>query len=218
MSMLPLFLNLTGRRVVLVGGGAVAADKLRHLVSAGADITVIAPVVCEAVASAGVPIERRPFAPEDLDSAWLVVAAAPREVNRRVAEAAEARRIFANVVDDPELASAYAAAVLRRGDFTLAVSTGGAAPALAALMRDALAAVIPSDVDTWTREAHRLRRSWIAAGVPMSQRKPLLLEALIRMYGSQGRPEGRPLQPHNEPPIDVGADLQVGPRLSEVRA
>lgn len=185
MSMLPLFLKLAGRRVVLVGGGRVAADKLRHLMAAGAEVTVVAPSICDALRSASVTLRQHPFEAADLDGAWLAVAAAPKAVNRAVAAAAEARRIFVNVVDDPELASAYAAAILRRDGFTIAVSTAGAAPALAALVRDAIGAVLPSDLSRWTQEAHRLRQAWMADRVPMADRKPLLLDALIRMYGAR---------------------------------
>src|SRR6266700_957434 len=107
--LLPLFLNLAGRRVLLVGGGPVAAAKLQQLLAAGADAHVVAPEVVEeidrAAASCGVVIDRRPFVPGDLDRAWLVVAAATPEVNREVAAAAEARRIFMNAADDPANAS-----------------------------------------------------------------------------------------------------------------
>ncbi|HUK33295.1 MAG TPA: NAD(P)-dependent oxidoreductase, partial [Vicinamibacterales bacterium] len=125
--LLPLFLNLEGRRVLLVGGGRVAAAKLQQLLAAGAAVDVVAPAVVEEIertaSSCGVQIERRPFAPADLDDAWLAVAAATPEVNREVAIAAEARRVFVNAVDDPANASAFLSGVIRREGVTLAVST-----------------------------------------------------------------------------------------------
>src|SRR5688572_9435959 len=105
-DLLPLFVNLQGRRVVLVGGGPVAAGKLSQLKAAGADVIVVAPEVCDAIAGAGIEMERRPFTPSDLDTAWLVVAAATPEVNREVAAAAAERRLFVNAVDDPANATA----------------------------------------------------------------------------------------------------------------
>ena len=182
----PLFLKLTGRRVVLVGAGPVAAEKLRHLLDAGAEVTVVAPDVVPAVAAAPVTIIRRAFEPGDLDGAWLVVAAAPPEVNREAAAAAAERRIFVNAVDDPASASAYAAAVLRREQLTVAISTDGTAPALAGLFREALEALIPRDLSTWFATARRARAAWLEERVPMPERRPLLLQALNRLYDERG--------------------------------
>src|ERR1700676_1461168 len=106
-DLLPLFLTLAGRDVVLVGGGPVATSKLRALVDSGARVRVIAPLVTPEIEAAGVEIARRPVVPADLDGAWLVTAAATPAVNREVAAAAEARRIFVNAVDDPVNASAF---------------------------------------------------------------------------------------------------------------
>jgi siroheme synthase-like protein len=178
----PLFLRLAGRRVVVVGAGPVAAGKLAGLVEAGADVRVVAPEIDPAIEAAGVPIARRPFEPRDLDGAWLVVAAAPREVNRVVAAAAAARGIFVNAVDDVENASAFAGAVERRAGVTIAIGTDGAAPALAGLLREAIGALLPRDLERWTSCAVAERRRWLAAGVPLSDRRPALLNALIGLY------------------------------------
>ena len=86
----------------------------------------------------GVTLLQRPFQESDLDGAWWVVAAAPPEINRQVGVAAEARRLFVNAVDDPHNATAYLGGVVRRDDVTIAISTGGRAPALAGLLREAL--------------------------------------------------------------------------------
>jgi uroporphyrin-III C-methyltransferase/precorrin-2 dehydrogenase/sirohydrochlorin ferrochelatase len=185
----PVFLKLAGRRVVLVGAGRVASSKLPGLLDAGARVTVVAPEVRPEIAAArpGVRILVRPFAATDLDDAWLVVAAAPAEVNRRVSEAAEARGLFVNAVDDPANGSAYTGGVLRRGGVTIAVSTEGRAPALAGLLREALDAVLPGEIDSWVSEAEALRRRQRAAGVALGERRPQLLEALNRLY--RGRAE-----------------------------
>jgi siroheme synthase-like protein len=182
MAVFPVFLKLAGRRVVVVGGGPVAASKLRSLVDAEASVTVIAPEVVEAIASAPVDVVRRPFRAEDLDGAWYVVAAAPPEVNRAVAAAAHERNLFVNAVDDLENASAYLGAVLRRAGVTIALSTDGEAPALVGLMREALEAVLPDDLETWMETARDARRQWLAEGIPMEQRRPLLLAALDELY------------------------------------
>ncbi len=181
-QLLPLFLRLQGRRVALVGAGRVAEGKLPSLLEAGADVTVVAPEVTPRIARSTVILVRREFAPSDLDGAWLAVSAAPPAVNREVVAAAEVRRIFVNAVDDPASASALAGGVVRRGRATVAISTSGAAPALSGLLREALEALLPEDLERWTGLARELRCGWREQGVAMERRRPLLLEALNRLY------------------------------------
>ena len=186
-ELLPLFLTLTGRRVLLVGGGPVAAAKLRQLLAVGADVHVVAPRVDAEIVRAGVTIARRRFEPADLDETWLVVAAATPEANREVAAAADARRIFVNAVDDLSNATAFLGGVVRRGGVTIAISTSGDAPALAGLLREALDAVLPAELDTWVDQARRERGVWRRTLVPMEKRRPLLLEALNALYERSGK-------------------------------
>lgn len=191
--LLPLFVKLAGRDVLLVGGGAMAAVRARQLAEAGARLTVVAPEVREEVAALAAAVLRRPFRPADLDGAWLAVAAAPGAVNREVAAAAEERRILVNAVDDPDAATAYTAGVVRRGDATVAISTGGRAPALAGLLREALDALLPADLPEWIATAERERPGWRRARVPLASRRPLLLEKLNALYDPRRRaigPEG----------------------------
>ncbi len=187
-ALFPAFLKLEGRRVVIVGAGPVAASKLAALQAAGADIRVIAPDVCGGVESAGVAIVRKAFEPADLEGAWFVVAAAPPDVNRRVAEEAERLRVFVNAVDDPANASVYLGGVVRRGGVTFGISTEGAAPALAGLLREALDAMLPDDLEAWTARALEMRQSWRARGVPMEARRPELLDALNALYAARRAP------------------------------
>jgi uroporphyrin-III C-methyltransferase/precorrin-2 dehydrogenase/sirohydrochlorin ferrochelatase len=181
-GLFPAFLKLSGRRVLVVGGGPMAASKIQALADVGARVTVVAPEVRPEIEAAGVTVFRRAFAAEDLDGAWFVVAAATPEVNEQVARAAEDRRVFVNAVDDPRRASAYLGGVVRRSGMTLAISTDGEAPALAGLLREALDAVLPADLDTWVAEARRVKTGWRRDGVPMERRRPLLLEALNDLY------------------------------------
>jgi siroheme synthase-like protein len=198
-DLLPLFLNLTGRDVVLVGAGRVAAGKLRQLLAAGARVRIVAPEIGDEITAIGRDPERaalhvneqaalhiaeRGFAPADLDGAWLVVAAATPDVNRLVAEAAEARRLFVNAVDDPPNASAYLSGVVRRDGVTVAISTSGDAPALTALLREGLDALLPRDLGAWMACARTERAAWRRDGVPMDDRKPRLLRALNDLYGA----------------------------------
>lgn len=181
----PAFLRLAGRRVLLVGGGGVAAGKLTALLQAGASVTVVAPRIAADLERPGVKLLRRPFEAADLDGCWFVVAAATPEVNRDVARAAEVRHIFVNAVDDAQVASAYLGGVVRKGGVTLAISTGGRAPALAGLLREALEKLLPEDVGEWTAAAERLRARWREDRTPMAARRPLLLCALDELYATR---------------------------------
>jgi uroporphyrin-III C-methyltransferase/precorrin-2 dehydrogenase/sirohydrochlorin ferrochelatase len=207
-ALFPAFLKLSGRRVVVVGGGPVAASKLAALQAAGAELVVVAPEVCDGIAASGVRIERREFQPADLDGAWFVVAAAPPGVNRRVAEEAERRQVFVNAVDDPANASVYLGGVVRRGGVTLGISTDGAAPALAGLLREALDALLPQDLETWSARARELRRSWRDRAIPMEARRPELLEALNALYVSPEMLTKRQVS-ETSGPSDPSAELRV---------
>jgi uroporphyrin-III C-methyltransferase/precorrin-2 dehydrogenase/sirohydrochlorin ferrochelatase len=186
MPLFPLFLKLAGRKVLVVGAGPVALGKVRALLEAGAAVSVVAPDVVPEIAAlaekGNISLERRSFQTRDLGGVWLVVAAAPPGVNQSVAAAAESQRLYVLAVDDTSAASAYGAGTLRRGGVTVAVSTNGRAPALAGLLREGLEAVLPEDLEGWTAEAERQRQAWRAARVPMTERRPLLLEALNRLY------------------------------------
>ena len=185
MHLLPIFVNLERRRVLIVGGGPVAASKLATLSGTGADIVVVSPEVCEEMARAGVKVVRRVFQPSDLDGVWLAIAAAPPEVNRQVADAANERQVLVNAVDDPANASVYLGGIVRRAGVTLAISTSGEAPGLAGLLREALDRVLPADLETWLETARRERVIWRRDGVPMDERRPLLLEALNQLYAGK---------------------------------
>lgn len=165
--MFPLFLDLHGRLVVLVGGGPMAEVKRRQFADAGASVRVITPET---------------FRPSDLDAAWLVVSVASAEVNRRVADAAAARRLFVNAVDDPANASAYLGGVVRRDGVTIGISTSGEAPALTSLLREAFDTLLPDDLQDWMATAQAERDAWKRDAVPIDRRKPRLLEALNRRY------------------------------------
>lgn len=186
---LPVFLRFDGRSVVVVGAGAVAASKIPALIAAGAEVTVIAPEVSSAIDRSRVHVVERAFQDADLDGAWFVTAAATPSVNRAVREAAETRGVFVNAVDDPANATAYLGGTIARGGVTVAFSTAGQAPALAGLLREAFDELVPADIAAWAERAHDLSRHQRAAGVPMAERRPQLLDALNRLYDTRSRAE-----------------------------
>jgi siroheme synthase-like protein len=186
-ALYPVFLKLDGLAVVVVGGGPIAAGKLDGLLVAGAKVTVVAPKITHAIrvlAGPRVRLVERAFQQADLDDAHWVVAAAPPEVNRQVADAASARGLFVNAVDDTSAATAYLGGVIRRGEVEVAISTGGTAPALAGLLREALDALLPAELERWVEVAKRARADWKRANVPITQRRGLLLRTLVQLYRS----------------------------------
>ena len=141
MSLFPLFANLNGRAVLVVGGGDVATRKTRALLRAGAQVSVGARELSAELADwserGRIRALRGDFQPAWLEQVWLVVAATDdAALNRRVAQAADARRVFANVVDDAALSSFHVPAIVDRAPLIIAVSSGGAAPMLARWVRE----------------------------------------------------------------------------------
>ena len=139
----PVFLDLRGRRCVIVGGGEIAERKIAGLLECGAVITMVSPQVTPGILAhteAGdIRWEAREYADGDLEGAFLAIASTDDEdVNRAVHEEASREGIVLNVVDRTALCSFIAPAVVRRGEVTVALSTGGASPALARKLRETL--------------------------------------------------------------------------------
>lgn len=136
-------LDLEGRRCLVVGGGSVALEKVRGLLDCGARVTVVAPRIRDELRALDVQLVHREYRTSDLDDSFLVVAATSiSSLNRRVHGDAEARSLLCNVVDVPELCSFILPAVVRRDPIAVAVTTGGASPALAQRIRDDIAELV----------------------------------------------------------------------------
>jgi len=162
MKLYPLFADLARRAVLVVGGGEVAARKVESLLAAGADVTVGAPALNEALerALAQGHIRHRSgeFDEHWLDEAWLVIAATSDiAVNRAVAAAATARRILANVVDDAALSSFHVPAIVDRSPLIVAISSAGAAPMLARQLRERLETLLDPALGPLTALAQHFR-------------------------------------------------------------
>ena len=139
----PVFLNLTGKRCLVIGGGRIAEDKVAKLHHAGARVSVISPNVTPALQAAAQRGEfewlPREYETGDLKGAFLGIAATnKRDVNHRIFQESERLGVLMNVVDEPEQCTFIAPSIVQRGQVTLAISTGGASPALARKLREAL--------------------------------------------------------------------------------
>jgi precorrin-2 dehydrogenase/sirohydrochlorin ferrochelatase len=154
----PAFIDLENRPVLVVGGGIVAERKVETLLEAGAVITVVSPQITEQLdaysQSNRITVRQRGFTPSDVDGVSLVISATddPR-TQTEVASIAVSKNILVNTVDKPELCSFIVPAILRRGDITIAISTSGKSPSLAAELRARLDRVL---TDEFARTANVL--------------------------------------------------------------
>lgn len=162
----PVSLVVAGRRCVVVGAGRIAARKVAGLVEAGAEVVVVAPTVGERVrdwaAAGAITLHERAFRSADLEGAWLAFSATgDPAVDRTVAEAAEAGRVWLGTADEPSVGSLTAVSALRRGDLVVTVGTGGRSPALAKWLRRRLADELGPEyatlVDIMSEARERLR-------------------------------------------------------------
>ena len=149
----PVNLVVSGRRCVVVGAGRIAARKVDGLLAAGADVHVVAPRLGDQVRTmrdeGRVTVAERAFEPADLDGAWLATAATDdAAVNHAVFEAGEGRGVWVNAADDPDNCSFTLMSVIRRGDVVVTVGTGGRSPALAAWLKERIAAEIGPEYET----------------------------------------------------------------------
>lgn len=149
MKFLPIFLDVRDKPCLVVGGGGIAARKVFLLLRAGARVTVVSPELChelqEKQHSGEIEYQARTFEPSDIEQPMVVIAATDNEsVNREVSELAKAKNIPVNVVDAPELCTFTMPSIIDRSPVQIAISTGGASPVLARLLRSRLETVIPA--------------------------------------------------------------------------
>ncbi|WP_319704615.1 siroheme synthase CysG [Cronobacter sakazakii] len=176
MDHLPIFCQLRHRACLLVGGGDVAERKARLLLEAGAALTVNALAFTpqfEAWAKQGMlRLVQGEFNASLLDDCWLAIAATDDDaVNNQVSEAAEARRIFCNVVDAPKQASFIMPSIIDRSPLMVAISSGGTSPVLARLLREKLEALLPQHLGKVAGYAGQLRRRVKQTFASMSERR-----------------------------------------------
>ncbi|HZZ38729.1 MAG TPA: bifunctional precorrin-2 dehydrogenase/sirohydrochlorin ferrochelatase [Acidobacteriaceae bacterium] len=212
MTLLPVFLRLDRRPVVVIGAGTVALAKIESLLPTGAQLTVIAPVAVDAVqalARSGELVwHQRLFTPVDLDGAFLVIAATnDSAVNHAVYEEALCRNILCNAVDDPPNCDFYFGSTVARGDLQIAISTAGESPALAQRLRREIDERLPADLGAWLQQLGALRRT-IRAKAPAAPGRTQLLHELAH----------RPLCEASTCPARQYAQQQIEKFRSEVPA
>ncbi len=181
MRYFPLFADLHDRRVLVVGGGAVAERKVRLLLEAGARVRLVAPEVTAWLGeSASVEIHRERFDPQHFEGAVLAIAATDdRAVNEAVAAAGRERNVLVNVVDVAELSSFIVPAIVDRSPLVIAISTGGVAPVLARLVRERLESLIDGSFGQLAGLLQRWRGR-IKKGLPDVDARRRFYETVVR--------------------------------------
>jgi siroheme synthase-like protein len=161
----PVNLIVAGRRCVVVGGGRVAARKVRGLMEAGADVVVVATVVGDEVRASGATWHERPYQRRDLDGAWLAITATDSPaVNKQVHDDGEAVGVWVNAADDPPSCSFILPAVVRQGPITVTIGTGGHSPVLAVWLKEHVAAELGPEVAAFALMLSEMRSRIQAQG------------------------------------------------------
>ena len=182
---LPIFLDLKGRKVLVIGGGKIAAEKLRKVVLCCDNTVVITKEVKdeyieELVKSGKIKLEIREFSESDLEGVFIVISATDNgELNQRVYDLCSSRNIPVNSVDQKDKCSFIFSAEIRRGDLTIAVSTGGASPGLAARIRNQIEDLIADDAEIYIEEAKKAREE-IKSKEWESRKKSKILKEIAR--------------------------------------
>ena len=178
----PICLSLDGRQALVVGGGAVACRKVESLLAAGARVTVVSPEIYPELRRLdGVRLVERPFEEADVSGAAVVFAATDdAAVNHRVAVAARARGALVNVVDTPAECDFIVPSTLVRGDLTISVSTGSAAPALSRRLRLELEALFPEAYADYVALLADLRHEVLREVSDPACRREILLQLADR--------------------------------------
>jgi len=199
MSYYPIMLNIENRRCVVIGGGPVALRKAQSLLECGADVEIVSPALCpgldELVSSGSVKAVLRPYRRGDLKGAALAIAASDDgEVNRDVSEEAAGSGVPVNVVDVPGLSTFIVPSSLRRGDLTVAVSTGGKSPALARRIRTELERSMGEEYSLLASLAAEVRSELRQEGIAVTAeawQEALDMDALLGLLRSGRRDEAK---------------------------
>ncbi len=170
MGLFGMFLELTGRRCLVVGGGAVGTRKVQALLEAGGNVTVVSPEVTpelgRLIDEGRAAYIRGRFSPEHLAEILVCISAMDeRAGNEEVAENCRKRGVLVNVVDDPSLSDFFFPSVIRRGDLVIAISSGGVAPSMVKRIRQDLEASYGPEYEAVLLVLGRLRQRLRGAGL-----------------------------------------------------
>jgi len=183
MALFPLFIDLGGKKCVCVGGGNVAARKVKALLTFGADIVVISPDICkqleELALSGSIRIVEREYRTEDLEGAYVAIAAThDRETNRKVHDDAVNRNIPVNVADSPEECTFTFPSIVRREDLVIGITTSGSYPAFAKKIRERIENLFPGYYGDVLKYLKEFRKKALD-GIPDPNKRKKAMEEML---------------------------------------
>lgn len=190
MGYFPFFVELERQEGLIVGGGAIALRKVQKLLPYGPRLTVAAPEILPALAAVPeLTLLRRPFGPDMLEGKLFVIAATgDQTLDRRIASLCRQRRIPVNAVDDRDACTFLFPALVKRGDLSIGISTGGASPTAAVYLKEQISALLPDDFGVLLAELDALRPV-VKAALP----EPVRAKAFSRLFTAR-LTAGRPLE------------------------
>lgn len=146
MTFFPISINITDKKILLIGGGCIAHQKIRFLEQFSSNICVVALAVCDQIKVKGIPFMEKPYEKSDLKDAFLVYACTNiRELNRRIKADAESIGILTNVVDNPDICDFVSPAVYKRDNYTIAVSSNAQNVHNAVIIRNKIKEILEHD-------------------------------------------------------------------------
>lgn len=177
----PIFIDLAGKKCLVVGGGKVAQRKVGTLLEYKAQVVAVSPDATERLKywaqRAVITWHARLFDPSDLEGVFLVfIATGDYRTNEEIAALCREQGIMVNAVDDPDNCDFYVPAIMRRDSLCIAVSTEGKSPLLAAKLRDELEEMIPAAYGEWVGILGRLRDEIKGSGLDIDQRRQLFTD------------------------------------------
>ena len=182
MSFFPAFLKLENKKILVVGGGKIAGDKISHLLDFTSNITIIAPVVEERVqsfiASNNLTYYKRTYRAGDIEGFFIVIVAVDNlEIQKEIYQECQEKGVLCNAVDSIEYCDFIFPSYIKEGDLIIAFSTSGASPALSKYLRRAIEKLIPKDIASFLQELKNLRQT-----LPKGKERMRLLDAKAKEY------------------------------------
>ncbi|WP_353663084.1 bifunctional precorrin-2 dehydrogenase/sirohydrochlorin ferrochelatase [Hydrogenimonas sp. SS33] len=182
MAYFPAFVKLDNRKILLVGGGRIAGEKLEKLLDFTEDITIVAPDIAGPVRTLaqahGLTMHERPYRPDDLEGVFLaIVAVDDLELQKAIYDACQSRHTLCNSVDSVDYCDFIFPSYTKKGDLTVAFSTSGISPSVAKYLRRAIESVIPDAIADFLQEMKALR-----ASLPKGKERMRLLDAKAKAY------------------------------------
>ena len=192
----PIYADVAGKTVVVVGGGRVAQRKVESLLECEAQVVLISPELTDHLEKleqdGAISVRRRGFKKGDLAGAWLIIAASDdQEINQQIFDQAQLDRVFCNVVDDPERCSFHVPALVRRGTLQFAISTGGLSPALAKQIRKKLENEFGSYYEDFLDGLSELREHVKAKYAQNQQQRAAILSGFVDSEALEMLREGK---------------------------